>query len=243
MSRSLTTIDRILEASLRLFNEHGFQSVPAMKIAQHLKISPGHLAYHFKTKNDIVLALFPRLEEEMRQDVLEALVPGQPFSVADGAQHTIAVFRTLWRYRFIFESLNHLLSDDTALRQRYLVLQESIISTSERVFKQMILQKEMLPIRAPSTARSLATSWWLLWLGWLRVQQIERPDCEMPPDDTLFEGAMQTHGIIQAYFSPEFSTAFQREVRKAVAEHKNAPPPRSIRKATPPRSTRRKAKT
>src|SRR5882724_10088023 len=100
MPSALKTADRILDASVRLFNERGFQNVPALRIAMHLGISPGHLSYHFKTKNDIVMALFPRLEEEMGRNVLEAVRPGQPFTAADGASHTVAVFRTLWRYRF-----------------------------------------------------------------------------------------------------------------------------------------------
>ena len=51
----ITTVDRILDASLKLFNEHGFHCVPAMRIAEHLSISPGHLAYHFKNKSDIMI--------------------------------------------------------------------------------------------------------------------------------------------------------------------------------------------
>ena len=73
----ITTVDRILDASLKLFNEQGFHRVPALRIAEALGISPGHLAYHFKNKRDILFTLFPRLENAL-QEVLQIDMPLEP---------------------------------------------------------------------------------------------------------------------------------------------------------------------
>lgn len=224
MANPTTTADRILEASLKLFNEHGFQSVPALKIAMHLGISPGNLAYHFKTKNDIVLAVFPRMEEEVRREVLEAVVPGETFRAVGGALHTIAVFRTLWRYRFFFDGLNHLLRDEPDLRSRYLTLQDRIIHTSEQVFQDLIDQHYMQPMKPPITPRTLARSWWMMWLGWLSIEQIEHPNLDMAPDSAIFEGALQSHSIVQLYFSEDFSRDFIAELKKALPGFEDPPP-------------------
>jgi AcrR family transcriptional regulator len=239
MASPITTADRILDASLRLFNERGFQSVPALKIARHLEISPGHLAYHFKTKNEIVMALFPRLENEMRTILSETRAPDRPLGPRESVQHTIDVFRTLWRYRFIFDALTPLLRDDPELRTRYLALQETVISTSEQVFDTLIALGEMKPVAPPSSTRSLSRSWWMMWLGWLRYEQIEHPHADAPPDAALFDGALQTHGVIQAYFSSDFSTAFLRELRKATAAPA-APALATRAKATANMRTRRR---
>lgn len=217
MPKPHTTAERILDASLKLFNEYGFQSVPALKIATYLRISPGHLAYHFKTKNDIVLALFPRLEEEMRRVLSETRAPDQPLGPRESVQHTIDVFRTLWRYRFIFDALTPLLRDDDNLRERYLVLQETVIGTSQQVFDDLIAHGDMKPVGPPSTTRTLAQTWWMMWLGWLRYEQIESPLSEAPPDSAVYYGALQTHGVIQAYFAPEFSAAFMRELHESLS--------------------------
>jgi len=71
------TRDRILTASLALFNEEGVSGLSAVDIAAALGISPGHLYYHFKGKAEIVSTLFAAYEAEL------ALV-------LDGAVETLA---------------------------------------------------------------------------------------------------------------------------------------------------------
>src|SRR5258705_13711197 len=54
----LTNRERILEASLALFNERGVPSVSTKTIAAHLGISAGNLYYHFANKEEIVRELW-----------------------------------------------------------------------------------------------------------------------------------------------------------------------------------------
>jgi AcrR family transcriptional regulator len=61
----LKTRDRILTASLALFNEEGASGLSAVDIAAALGISPGHLYYHFKGKAEIVSTLFTAYEAEL----------------------------------------------------------------------------------------------------------------------------------------------------------------------------------
>ncbi|HKT71682.1 MAG TPA: TetR/AcrR family transcriptional regulator [Steroidobacteraceae bacterium] len=214
MPKTSSTPDRILEASLKLFNVQGFQSVTVRKISHSLDISAGHVGYHFKSKTDIAMALFPRLEEEMRQQVVDIIKPGEHFSAAEGARHASALVRAMWRYRFIFDSLNRLLRDDAELRKRYLVLQENIIASAENAFKRLIAQKEMLPAKPPNSPRLLAECWWMMWLGWLRVEELDYYDCEELPGSAIFDGALKTYGIVQGYFSASFTKEFMRELAR-----------------------------
>jgi AcrR family transcriptional regulator len=205
------TTDRILEASLRLFNEHGFRNVPALKIAMHLGISPGHLAYHFKSKNDIVAAVFPQLEKEVR----DAKKPGGPFLPSEAVHHQINVFRTLWRYRFFFNALTQLLPDEPDLAERFTTLQEVVIGAMRDLFDELIAQGYMRPVE-PNSTHMMGRCCWMMWLSWLRFEHIAHPRNEEPDDTALYDAVSLNSTIVGPYFAPQFSAMMEAELRKAL---------------------------
>ena len=60
----ISTKQRILSASVRLFNEHGVDAVRLQQIAEEIGISVGNLAYHFKTKDAIIDVVNEQVIEE-----------------------------------------------------------------------------------------------------------------------------------------------------------------------------------
>jgi AcrR family transcriptional regulator len=223
-----STRERILSASLMLFNEHGYQNVAALKIAQHLGISHGNLAYHFKTKSDIVMTVFPLLEEAVRS----ARTPGGGLLPRDAALHQIEFSRTLWRYRFFFNALTQLLSRDEKLRTRFLALQETVVQTMENLFDDAIAQGDMKPVEPPTTTRTLSRCCWMTWLSWLRFEQIDNPTPFEARNEAVYSGCMLSFGIVQAYFSRQFSGDVLLELRKAVGDpaRKGEPSPQKRRR-------------
>jgi AcrR family transcriptional regulator len=209
-----TTSERILAASLKLFNEHGYPNVSALKIAQHLGISHGNLAYHFKTKSDIVMTVFPLLEQAVRS----ARTPGGGLLPRDAAVHQIEFSRTLWRYRFFFNGLTQLLSRDERLRARFLVLQETVVQTMQDLFDDAIKQGDMKPVEPPTTTRILSRCCWMTWLSWLRFEQIDNPTPFEARNEAVYNGCMLSFGIVQAYFSKQFSADVLSELRSAVGD-------------------------
>lgn len=234
------TAARILEAALKLFNEYGFRNVSALMIAKHLDISHGNLAYHFKNKGDIVLAVFPQLEAEARQ----AKKPGGPFLPSGAVQHQINFGRTLWRYRFFFNALTHLLGDEDLLTQRFLDLQEVVIGALRDLLDELIAQDYMKLIYDVSTYE-IARGCWLMWLSWLRFEHIEHPRNEEPSEAALYDAIGLISIILGPYFSPEFRAMMSLEVLKALPnalkQGRSRPAAASPRRATSePKTIKRK---
>ena len=63
----LNTKQKILISSIKLINEHGMANIRLQQIADHLGISVGNLAYHFKNKEAIVEAIHGMLSEKIDQ--------------------------------------------------------------------------------------------------------------------------------------------------------------------------------
>ena len=79
----MKTRDRIIEASLQLFNEQGERAVTTNHIAAHLGMSPGNLYYHFRNKQQIIAELFERYAAEAEQNL--ALPEGRALDLDDKA--------------------------------------------------------------------------------------------------------------------------------------------------------------
>lgn len=109
----IKTRERILHASLALFNEFGESNVTTLQIADELDISPGNLYYHFKSKTEIVRELFGWYETQINH-LLE--VPEVTISIEDQWLFLHLIFETIAQYRFIYQDLINVLSRYEMLR-------------------------------------------------------------------------------------------------------------------------------
>ena len=111
------TRQRILDASLRLFNDQGEPNVTTNHIADELEISPGNLYYHFRNKDDIIEHLFQRYEERM--DSALVAPEGRLPNLEDIWLQLHLVFECIWEYRFLYRDLVDILSRNRRLRLRF----------------------------------------------------------------------------------------------------------------------------
>ena len=101
------TYNRIVDASLTLFNAEGERSVSTNHIAAYLSISPGNLYYHFRNKDEIIVQLFKRYSEELLDFLSNRPLPNDVYGTVD---YMAGVYDVLWRYRFLFSDVNALLA-------------------------------------------------------------------------------------------------------------------------------------
>lgn len=115
--KKVKTRDRILNASLSLFNSVGEPNVTTLLISDELDISPGNLYYHFKSKGDIVGELFDSYEHEM-VDLL-AVPEDADISLDQHSFFLHLLFETVARYRFLYQDLVNVLSRYDQLQTRF----------------------------------------------------------------------------------------------------------------------------
>ena len=111
------TRQRILDASLAMFNARGEPHVTTNHIADELEISPGNLYYHFRNKDDIIEQLFVRYEDRM--DAALSAPSGRLPGLEDIWLQLHLVFECIWDYRFLYRDLVEILSRNRRLRLRF----------------------------------------------------------------------------------------------------------------------------
>jgi AcrR family transcriptional regulator len=147
------TRDRILQASLALFNEEGLAKVSTHRIAAELGISPGNLHYHFKSKQLIVSTLFRHFEERL-SICMEAAAEVDALDDVWLSLHL--AFEAINAYRFVYRDVDYLLNEypnleisAQALTARNLLATRSLCSALKRagVIEAGVEEIEMLALQ------------------------------------------------------------------------------------------------
>lgn len=94
---SSKTRDKLLEASLILFNERGFGAVTTASIAQHAGVLEGSLWYHFRTKKDILIAHIELLQQVFQGANIDANSAEEETIIAG----IFASYDVIWDFRYI----------------------------------------------------------------------------------------------------------------------------------------------
>lgn len=68
------TRGKILEAALKLFVAFGFDGTSTAKIAAKAKLSNGALFHHFKTREELIVALYIDLKEQLNSAIFNEVV-------------------------------------------------------------------------------------------------------------------------------------------------------------------------
>ncbi|MCG8317529.1 MAG: TetR/AcrR family transcriptional regulator [Pseudomonadales bacterium] len=113
----MKTRDRILVASLKLFNQKGERNVTTNHIAAAMDISPGNLYYHFRNKQEIVFELFQQYTTDV--NTFLAVPEDRVLTFADKIQYYEAIFKSIWDYRFLHRDMAHLMESCERLRKGY----------------------------------------------------------------------------------------------------------------------------
>ncbi len=191
----MKTRDKIIQASIELFNEQGERNVTTNHIAAHLAISPGNLYYHFRNKEDIILSIY---EEYARNLLLETLP-----KVSEGVKpldslvlYMDSVFQTTIKFRFFYSNLPVLLDKNPGLRKKYVEVQQSI---SERVSQLLLSLRAADIIDFPDDSLADIVSILRLintfWISFYQTQTIVNE----VNDSVFYQGVLKILVILRPY--------------------------------------------
>jgi AcrR family transcriptional regulator len=157
------TRERILELSLKLFNEFGEPNITTTIIAEEMRISPGNLYYHFRNKEDIVNSIFAQFEEEINKKL--AFPSGRKASIQDIWTYLHLTFEIIWRYRFFYRDLNDLLSRNRKLELTFKEILQHKIQVATELCQGLRADGEFeaddLSIDALATNMVVVATYWL----------------------------------------------------------------------------------
>ena len=211
MSPALSTRERIVQASLELFNSQGERSVTTNHIAAHLGISPGNLYYHYRNKQAIIAELFAAYEQEVRTFL--HVPAGRGLTLDDKAGYLQALLDAMWRYRFLHRDLEHLLDSDAQLAERYRTFAAQSLEHARHVY-QGFVDAGILCMTARQVD-ALALNAWILWTSWVRYLCTTASAASLDEAE-LRRGLYQLLALEEGYLSDGFREAVQAYMERLL---------------------------
>ena len=203
------TRERILELSLRLFNEFGEPNITTTLIADEMRISPGNLYYHFRNKDDIVNSIFVNFEAEIER--ILAVPDTRSSSIEDVWLYLHLVFELIWRYRFFYRDLSDLLSRNRKLELHF----KQILAHKIKVARQLCvdLRSEQSLEASDAQIDAMATNMVVVATYWLSYEYVRNPRNyteQKTMADALARGCYQVLSMLGPYLRGDTRRLFEK---------------------------------
>ena len=197
------TKEWILETACQLFNEHGTQAISTKRIAKEMGISPGNLYYHFKNKEEIILALFQANREIYTADWENSEIP--PLERFLKIIHDVV---TMWQdCRFFKKEILVLVGNDPRLKQDYQEFTQAIAKKAEKLFQDLAKAGLIDAQKATPAFEPLLTVSTLIANHWLTNLEMEGMPLTI---ENLQKGAELILFVWQPYLTAEAVAELER---------------------------------
>lgn len=165
------TRERILELSLKLFNQIGEPNVTTTTIAEEMEISPGNLYYHFRNKDDIINSIFAQFEQEIQRRLR---FPDDHKPTIDEVWAYLQYMADFtWTYRFLYRDLNDLLARNRTLETHFKQIIGHKVRFAQEMCEILVADGEM--DATPDEIGVIATNTGVLATYWLSYQFVMNP--------------------------------------------------------------------
>ncbi|GAA0306106.1 TetR/AcrR family transcriptional regulator [Psychrosphaera haliotis] len=196
----MKTKDRIIQASLELFNAHGERNVTTNHIASHLNISPGNLYYHFRNKEEIIRNIFEKYVQHMEVS-FEPVKPSED-AVEFLSNYLDAVFSALFHFSFLYDNLPVIMARDPELKSQYLEIHNKMMDKINALV--LGLQSaEVINIDHDDVDdfSNIIKQQVTFWISYCKTSQ---EDTSIT-DELIYNGLLKVLLLFKPYVTPEFT--------------------------------------
>jgi AcrR family transcriptional regulator len=165
------TRERILELSLKLFNEIGEPNVTTTTIAEEMEISPGNLYYHFRNKDDIINSIFAQFEHSIEKRL--RLPENHRPTIDETWSYLQYMADFMWQYRFLYRDLNDLLARNRTLETHFKQIISHKVRFAQEMCELLVADGEM--VATPEEIQVIATNMGVVATYWLSYQFVMHP--------------------------------------------------------------------
>ncbi len=199
MAAPMKTRERIIQASLELFNLQGERNVTTNHIAAHLVISPGNLYYYFRNKQAIIAELFSQYEQQV--DTFLRPPEGRAMTVEDKTFYLEALLAAMWHYRFLHRDLEHLLESDANLAAQYQQFSLRSMGRAKAIYQGFVDAGILL--MGERQIEALTLNAWIIMTSWVRFLCTSRGDMGDLSEEMLRRGIYQVLALEGGYIAPQ----------------------------------------
>lgn len=208
----LNTKQKILKASIQLFNKNGMANVRLQQIANEIGISPGNLAYHFRNKEAIVEAI----NDNLYHEASEILSTYRIFpNLIDFDNQLTKYLSFVQKYPFYFLDLLEIERHYPEIRSKRQVHISKMISQIRKRFD--FNNQRGLIVDEPRSGvyDSTANAIWILITFWV-PQNIVR-GVEVPIQTNQFKEMIWNQ--VYPYFTEKGIVEFEQLIRPLLEQH------------------------
>jgi len=170
---SINTKKKLLDSAIKLFNNTGLVNVRLQHISDDTIISLGNITYHFKTKDDIIHAIWLQIKEE--QKILLSEFRIMPL-FEDIDRYLFASFHLQQKYIFFYQDILEVIRAYPLIgteHQLHVVWQEQQMSN---MFIFNIARGAFVKEPYKDFYKILASNWIWMFENWMQRQQILSKD-------------------------------------------------------------------
>ncbi len=207
----LNTKQKIIKASIRLFNENGLANVRLQQIANEIGISPGNLAYHFRNKEAIIEAV----DEDLFEEAAEILSTYRIFpNLIDFDNQLSKYYSFIQKYPFYFLDMLEIQRQYPEMHSKRQVQVCKMISQIHKRFA--FNQSRGLILEEPRAGlyNEIAEAIWVLITFWVPQNLIRGSEASM----NVLEFKQMIWNQVYPYFTDQGQAEFEQLIRPLLKQ-------------------------